>query len=97
MELEHERVVEKEFGPPLGLTKRRLWGAALIVAVLGFFAMILSIFGSNGETTMFADTSGAADDPSIGMFALKASGLLVVALLVPWLASRGEKKPSEEA
>lgn len=89
--------MRKEFGPPTGLTKRRIWGAVLIVAVLGFLDMVVSLFGSGEPGGAFAETRGPVEEPSMGMFVLKACGLLVVALLVPWLATGGGKSPPEEA
>ena len=50
--LEHERPVEKEYGPPLGVTRRRVYAVALIVVVLGFLSLPLMLYETMGAYRM---------------------------------------------
>jgi len=93
-ELEHERTVEREYGPNTPLKRRRVYGAILIAVVLGFLGMVLALFGNDNPRSFYgaAVYEGSNNtDPSVLWFVVKAAGLGVLALLIPWLASR--KKP----
>ena len=88
-ELEHERTVEREFGPDTGLARRRLLGAMLIALVLGFLAMVLALYGNDDPRSFYGNIyEDAASEPSVLWFVIKASGLAMLALVVPWLATR---------
>ena len=88
-ELEHERTVEREFGPDTGLARRRLLGTLLIAMVLGFLAMILALYGNDDPRSFYGNIYDESDpEPSLPWFVIKAAGLATLALVVPWLATR---------
>jgi hypothetical protein len=90
MELEHERPVEKEFGPSAGLFRRRVYGLIVIVLVLGFLAAVVTLMENDNPYTWYGRTFDAPTEegPSVLMFCLKAAGMASLALLIPWLATR---------
>lgn len=91
MDLEHERPAEKEYGPEIGLARRRVFGAVLIVLVLGFLAVVVVFFGNDNPRSFYGGIydETAKQTPSVAWFALKAAGMAALALLIPWLAARG--------
>lgn len=101
MEPEHERPVVREFGPPLGMARRRVYGAVTIALVLGFFAIPLTLYGNSGLSTPYGQVfdKASSEGPSVSLFALKASGMIALALIIPWLATRrydSGSRPSPE-
>ncbi len=87
MELEHERVTEKEFGPKVELLKGRILGSVIIVGVLGFLALVLIAFPRGEGQAMSA--YGPIDTTPLPAwkFILLSLGLVAAALIVPLLAN----------
>ena len=52
--------------------------------------MPLMLYGSGEQTTPYGAIfdSSASESPHVGLFALKAMGMVALAMLVPWLATR---------
>jgi len=93
MDLEHERPAEREYGPSIGLVRRRVFGGILICLVIGFLAIVVTVFGNDNPRSFYGDIYDDSDKqtPSVAWFALKAAGMAALALLIPWLATRGRK------
>jgi len=93
MDLEHKRPAEREYGPDIDLVRRRVFGGILICLVIGFLAIVVTVFGNDNPRSFYGDIYDESDKqtPSVGWFALKAAGMAALALLIPWLATRRSK------
>ena len=81
------------------MARRRIYGAVTIALVLGFFAIPLTLYGNSGLTTPYGQVFGQAssESPSVSLFALKASGMIALALIIPWLATRRNNRGSRSS
>ncbi len=96
MELEHESVTEKQFGPKVSLLKGRVLGAIIIVAILGFLALVVFVSPRGDGPIMTPYGSVDTEPMSVWTFVLLSLGLAATALVVPLLANIGAKEDPPE-